>query len=336
MLLADVLLDVQDLRTEYVSGDGVTTAVDAVSFQVRAGETLGLIGESGSGKSTIGYSLLRLLPRERGRITGGHVTFRGIDLLSLGERQMRRLRGKEIAMIFQQSMSALNPVYTIGQQIAEAVRAHDGATRKSARRRAREMLETVGMPDAERRLDAYPHQLSGGLRQRAMIAVALACRPKLLIADEPTTALDVTVQAQILDLLKDIQRDTGMAILLITHDLGVVAEVADRALVLYAGRLVEEAPTRQLLSQPHMPYTKGLLQSLPQGASGGRLKTIPGQVPTLSARPHGCAFHPRCDEARQVCVEGVVGMSEVAAGHWVRCRRWRELPAGEPMWELAG
>ncbi|MDK1494774.1 ABC transporter ATP-binding protein [Sinorhizobium sp. 7-81] len=321
----DAVLRVEELQTQFLTAQGPVHAVNGVSFEIGAGETLGLLGESGSGKSTIGLSLLRLLPPGRSRIAGGRILFGGDDLVQASEERLRRLRGKDIAMIFQESLSALNPVYTVGEQIAEVIRQHERLDRRAAFRRAGEILEMVGMPDPGRRLSEYPHELSGGMRQRVVIAAALACQPKLLICDEPTTALDVTVQAQILDLISDIQRRTGMAVLFITHDLGVVAEIAHRAVVLYAGRVVEEADTPSLLAQPRMPYTQGLMRSLPQFAEGRRLAAIPGFVPNPRSMPSGCAFHPRCGEARPDCAETVPALAEAENGRRVRCLRWREI-----------
>ncbi|WP_018236164.1 ABC transporter ATP-binding protein [Ensifer sp. BR816] len=321
----DAVLRVEGLQTQFLDPKGPVNAVNGVSFEIREGETLGLLGESGSGKSTIGLSLLRLLPAGRSRIAGGRILFGDEDLVQASEERLRRLRGKDIAMIFQESLSALNPVYTVGEQIAEVIRQHERHDRRAALRRAGEILDMVGMPDSARRLGEYPHELSGGMRQRVVIAAALACQPKLLICDEPTTALDVTVQAQILDLIADIQRRTGMAVLFITHDLGVVAEVAHRAVVLYAGRVVEEADTPSLLRQPRMPYTQGLMRSLPEFAVGRRLAAIPGFVPNPRSMPSGCAFHPRCREARADCSQTVPDLTEAENGRRVRCLRWREI-----------
>ncbi|PAP98585.1 ABC transporter ATP-binding protein (plasmid) [Mesorhizobium mediterraneum] len=321
----DAILRVEELHTQFLTSHGPVHAVNGVSFEIRPGETLGLLGESGSGKSTIGLSMLRLLPPGRGRISGGRVLFGGEDLVTASEKRMRRLRGRDIAMIFQESLSALNPVYTIGEQIAEVIRQHERLDRRAAMKRAAEMLEMVGMPDPGRRLGEYPHELSGGMRQRVVIAAALACQPKLLIGDEPTTALDVTVQAQILDLIADIQHRTGMAVLFITHDLGVVAEIAHRAIVLYAGRVVEEADTQSLLARPRMPYTQGLLRSLPQFAKGHRLAAIPGAVPNPRSLPTGCAFHPRCQEAKADCAQTLPALTEAGDGRRVRCLHWHNI-----------
>ena len=298
------LLDVQDLKTHFFNEDGVTRAVDGVSFTVAPEETLGIVGESGCGKSVTALSILRLLPPRLGRTVGGRVLFEGQDLLALSERQMRDVRGNRIAMVFQEPMTSLNPVLTIGHQIAEAVRIHKGASAVAARDRAREMLELVRIPDAARRLDDYPHQFSGGMRQRVMIAMSLACDPKLLVADEPTTALDVTIQAQVLKLMLELKAKTGSAVILITHDLGVVAETCQRVVVMYAGRKVEEAPVAELFAQPAHPYTRGLLASIARGKAGGRAKRlneIPGMVPSLRDPIGGCAFAPRCRFADARC-----------------------------------
>jgi oligopeptide/dipeptide ABC transporter ATP-binding protein len=297
------LLDVRALRTTFTTANGPVTALHDVSLHIDRGETLALVGESGSGKSVTAYSIMGLLPRRTARIAGGQALFDGTDLLALDARAMQDIRGNRIAMIFQEPMSALNPVMRIGDQIAEAIRLHRQVTHAQAAERAVGLLEQVRMPSPAARAGDYPHQLSGGMRQRAMIAIALACAPDLLIADEPTTALDVTTQAQILALLKRLQAETGMAMLLITHDLGVVAETADRAAVMYAGRIVEHGDVGDLLSHPTHPYTAGLLASLAIEAlpPGARLPEIPGTVPPLSAMPPGCAFAPRCAHALPRC-----------------------------------
>jgi oligopeptide/dipeptide ABC transporter ATP-binding protein len=297
------LLDVRALRTTFTTANGPVTALHDVSLHIDRGETLALVGESGSGKSVTAYSIMGLLPRRTARIAGGQALFEGTDLLALDARAMQDIRGNRIAMIFQEPMSALNPVMRIGDQIAEAIRLHRQVTHAQAAERAVGLLEQVRMPSPAARAGDYPHQLSGGMRQRAMIAIALACEPDLLIADEPTTALDVTTQAQILALLKRLQAETGMAMLLITHDLGVVAETADRAAVMYAGRIVEHGDVGDLLSHPTHPYTAGLLASLAIEAlpPGARLPEIPGTVPPLSAMPPGCAFAPRCAHALPRC-----------------------------------
>jgi peptide/nickel transport system ATP-binding protein len=324
---AGPLLEVRDLRTVFNTDDGEVQAVNGVSFTVGEGETLGLVGESGCGKSVTAFSILRLIPSPPGKIAGGEILFRGRDLVPIPEHDMRRLRGNEISMIFQEPMTALNPVYTVGNQIMEAVRLHQKVGKDEARRRAIEMLTQVGIPSPGERVDAYPHQLSGGMRQRVMIAMALSCRPALLIADEPTTALDVTIQAQILELLKKLQADLGMAILLITHDLGVIAETADRVAVMYAGKVVEYAPVKDLFRDPRHPYTIGLMESIPRMEERReRLRVIPGTVPPPTAFPPGCPFHPRCPFAVDVCRSVDPPAEDAAPGHAVRCHRWREIP----------
>jgi oligopeptide/dipeptide ABC transporter ATP-binding protein len=291
---------VEHLTTVFDLAGGVAPAVIDVSFQVNEGETLCLVGESGSGKSVTALSILRLVQRP-GRIAGGRIVFKGRDLLTLDERAIQKVRGAEIALIFQEPMTALNPVFTIGNQIEETLMVHGVARGRAAKDRAVELLEAVSIPDPQRRVRDYPHQLSGGLRQRALIALALACSPSLVIADEPTTALDVTIQAQILDLLRDLQQRLGLGLLLITHDLGVVAEMADRVAVMYAGRIVEEAPVRELFRDPRHPYTRGLLASIPGGARGSKLQAIHGTVPPLGHLPPGCAFAPRCPNRFDPC-----------------------------------
>jgi peptide/nickel transport system ATP-binding protein len=320
------LLEVADLRTQFFSEDGITRAVDGVSFVIAPGETLGLVGESGCGKSVTALSLLRLLPRN-GRVVSGEVRFEGNDLLLLSEAEMRDIRGNRIAMIFQEPMTSLNPVHTIGEQIAEAVRIHQGLARAAAMARATEMLRLVRIPDAERRVGDYPHQFSGGMRQRAMIAMALACSPTLLIADEPTTALDVTIQAQILRLMLELKERIGAAVLLITHDLGVVAETCQRVIVMYAGRTVEQAPVLELFDHPAHPYTRGLLTSIPHGAGRRRkrLLEIPGVVPSLREPIVGCAFAPRCGLAVDACRREAPPIRAIAPGHHVACFRAEEV-----------
>ncbi|HVC58890.1 MAG TPA: ABC transporter ATP-binding protein [Acetobacteraceae bacterium] len=331
----DSLLSVQDLRVRFSTDEGVANAVDGVSFDVREGETLAVVGESGSGKSVSSLAVMGLVPRPPGEVVGGRVLFRGRDgevrdLLRLSRRALRRIRGDEIAMVFQEPMSSLNPVYTLGDQIAETVRLHQGKDRRAALRVAADMLALLGIPDPEARLAAYPHQISGGMAQRVMIAMALACRPRLLIADEPSTALDVTIQAQVLDLIARMKREIGMAVLFITHHLGVVAEIADRVTVMYAGRVVEQAPTAALFAAPRMPYTQGLLRSVPrlstEGAATQRLEAIPGDTPSPFHQPNGCSFHPRCAHALSgICDAAVPAMEACGDDHVVRCARWRML-----------
>jgi peptide/nickel transport system ATP-binding protein len=322
------LLQVEDLRTHFFSEDGVTRAVDGVSLTVGQGETLGVVGESGCGKSVTALSIMRLLPKRMARTVGGRVLFDGTDLLTLSEPAMRRIRGDRIAMIFQEPMTSLNPVHTVGGQIAEAVRIHRGASARAARARALEALEMVRMPDARRRLDDYPHQFSGGMRQRAMIAMALACDPRLLIADEPTTALDVTIQAQMLELMRALKAETGAAVMLITHDLGVVAETCQRVAVMYAGRKVEEASVLDLFDRPAHPYTRGLLASTARGKAGRtRLQEIPGMVPALNSPLPGCAFAARCAWVQPRCRAETPPLRPVFEGHLAACWRAEEVAA---------
>jgi oligopeptide/dipeptide ABC transporter ATP-binding protein len=314
------LLRVEDLRTSFHTDEGTAKAVDGVSFVVAEQETLGIVGESGCGKSVTALSILRLIPDPPGRIEGRNVEFQGRDLLDLTEKEMRRIRGNEIAMIFQEPMTSLNPVYTVGEQISEVLRLHRGVTRAEAEERAVEMLRRVRIPDPEQRVEEYPHQLSGGQRQRVMIAMALACDPALLIADEPTTALDVTVQAQILDLLRELQNEFGMAIMLITHDLGVIAEMAHRVVVMYAGVVVESGTVEQIFDGPNHPYTEGLKAAIPKlGERVERLATIPGTVPSPYEEIVGCPFQNRCPYVMDVCRREFPRLYAVGAGHEARC-----------------
>ena len=327
--MSEPLLEVIDLQTHFHTEDGVVRAVDGVSYALQPGETLAVVGESGSGKSVTALSILRLIPMPPGRIESGRIVFRGRDLLALSESEMRELRGRAISMIFQEPMTSLNPVHTCGEQVAEVVRLHERLDRAAARERALEMFRLVGIPSPEQRLDEYPHQMSGGMRQRVMIAMALACRPALLIADEPTTALDVTIQAQILDLLQRLRQELGMAVLLITHDLGVVAETADRVAVMYAGQVVEQCTTREAFRATRHPYTAGLLASLPRlGGDADRLRVIPGQVPDAAAFPSGCRFHPRCPIAVERCRRDMPTLRDVGGGHLARCFRAEEIASG--------
>ncbi|HZB24643.1 MAG TPA: ABC transporter ATP-binding protein [Vicinamibacterales bacterium] len=312
------LLRVEQLTTGFDLRGSFKPAVIDVSFALNAGETLCVVGESGSGKSLTALSIMRLV-QPPGRIAAGRIYFRGRDLLTVSEREMQRVRGAEIGLVFQEPMTALNPVFTIGSQIEETLRVHGRATRKTARAKAIELLEAVSVPEPARRVAEYPHQLSGGLRQRALIAMALACEPALLIADEPTTALDVTIQAQILDLLRELQRRLRLGLLLITHDLGVVAQMADRVAVMYAGRIVEEAPVRALFEEPKHPYTQGLIASMPGGARGTRLVAIPGTVPALGALPPGCSFEPRCPRRFEPCPSAHPGTTPVGPERGVKC-----------------
>lgn len=324
------LLEVEGLEVSFVLGRrDPLVAVDGVGFSVSAGETLAVVGESGSGKSVTALSIIQLLPRRVGKITGGSIRLAGRDLTECSEEEMRSIRGREIGMIFQEPMTSLNPVHTVGAQISEVLIQHEELSPSDARARSIEMLELVGISEPTRRVDNYPHELSGGMRQRAMIAMALACSPSLLIADEPTTALDVTIQAQILDLMEELQERLGMAIIFITHDLGVVAQMARRVVVMYAGQVVESGPVEEIFTRPRMPYTAGLIASIPRlgsGASGERLRTIPGNVPAISERPSGCRFADRCEHARSICSESEPSLQAVQGEvHVVRCVRWSEL-----------
>jgi peptide/nickel transport system ATP-binding protein len=316
------VLEIRDLVTEFRGEHGVVRAVDGVSFAIPRGKTLGVVGESGSGKSVTALSVMRLVPSPPGRIAGGSIRYAGQELLALDERALRKIRGNQISMIFQEPMTSLNPVFTVGDQVAEAVVLHQGKRRREALDVAAAMFREVGIPSPDERLGAYPHQLSGGMRQRVMIAMALACRPELLIADEPTTALDVTIQAQILELLRGLQRAMGMSLLLITHDLGVVAETCDEVVVMYAGRVVERAATDELFARPRHPYTVGLLASVPGAPSADgeapRLREIPGIVPPLHRLPRGCAFQDRCPSVQADCRAEVPPLVQLG-GAAVRC-----------------
>ena len=327
------LLEVDGLRTYFDLRHGVVKAVDGVSFALAPHETLAIVGESGCGKSITALSLMRLVPDPPGRIAGGLIKLAGVDLLTLSDEAMRGVRGKDIAMIFQEPMTSLNPVLTIGSQIAEVLLLHEPINRQQAREKSIDMLRLARIPEPEQRAREYPHQLSGGMRQRAMIAMALACNPKVLIADEPTTALDVTIQAQILDIILDLQRKLGTAIILITHDLGVVAETAQRVIVMYAGRKVEEAPVDELFARPQHPYTHGLMASIPrldlmrgeEAGASGRLQEIPGMVPALTNLPAGCVFAPRCAHAEDRCRREYPAYEEKRPRHWAACWRSTEL-----------
>jgi len=325
MQRASPLLEIEGLKTHFFTRDGVVRAVDGLSFSVAPGETLAIVGESGCGKSVTSLSILRLIASPPGRIVAGRIRFEGQDLLELSERKMRAIRGNEISMIFQEPMTSLNPVLTIGRQITETLALHRGLGPQAAEARAIEMLRLVGIAEPAQRITQYPHELSGGMRQRVMIAMALACDPKLLIADEPTTALDVTVQAQILDLMRGLKARTGTAIILITHSLGVVAEMAQRVVVMYGGRKVEEAPVEALFARPRHPYTRALLDSVPRlrsslaGIGKARLAEIQGVVPSLKEPIAGCIFAPRCLHARELCRQNYPALEEKAPAHWVAC-----------------
>ncbi len=321
---AQPLLKVEDLRVEFQTRRGAATVLNGVDFHIRGGETLCVVGESGCGKSMTALALLRLIPSPPGRISSGRVLFQGEDLLRASEDRMREVRGNRISMIFQEPMTSLNPVFSVGNQIGESLRLHAGLDARQARERSIEMLRQVGIPAPEQRVDEYPHQLSGGMRQRVMIAMALACRPDILIADEPTTALDVTVQAQIFDLLRDLQRENGTAVMLITHDMGAVAEMADRVMVMYAGRVIEQGTTEEVLGKPLHPYTQGLIDCLPELGSSQRserdeLVEIPGVVPSIWSLGTGCAFRERCKHAMPRCAEQVPPLMHTEGGHAAAC-----------------
>ncbi|CAN5913143.1 ABC transporter ATP-binding protein [soil metagenome] len=323
---AQTVLEIDDLQTHFFTAIGTVRAVDGVSYALGSGETLGVVGESGCGKSVTALSILRLVADPPGRIVGGAINFEGRNLLDLSEREMEGIRGNAISMIFQEPMTSLNPLFTVGRQVAEAVALHQGLSKREAMNKAIEMLRRVYIPEPEKRVHAYPHQLSGGMRQRVMIAMALSCNPRVLIADEPTTALDVTIQAQILDLMRELQETFGTAIILITHDMGVVAENADRVVVMYAGRKVEEAPADLLFDRPGHPYTKGLLGSIPHLDSAARsdtkrarLNEIKGMVPSLFNLPRGCSFAPRCSLASDQCRAEAPALELHGPGHWIAC-----------------
>ncbi len=322
------LLTVKDLRTYFETEDGTVKAVDGVGFELQAGETLGIVGESGSGKSVANLSIMRLIPNPPGKIVSGSIMFHGRDVLKLSSQEVRELRGKRIAMIFQDPMTSLNPFMRVSSQLMEVTRLHLGHDKQQARAHAIEMLEHVGIPDAAERVDSYPHEFSGGMRQRVMIAMALSCKPELLIADEPTTALDVTIQAQILDLIKRLKSETGASVILITHDLGVVAGMTDNVLVMYAGRIFEQAPTGELFARPANPYTRGLLRSVPDpAAEQGELYQIPGQPPDLARALEGCPFAPRCERAEDICRREFPPFVQVASNHHSLCHFANEVYA---------
>jgi peptide/nickel transport system ATP-binding protein len=321
--LAAPLLDIRGLKTHFSTDDGVVQAVDGVDIAIGAGETVGVVGESGCGKTVTALSVLKLIAMPPGRIVAGEILYQGRDLVPLGADEMDRIRAKDIAMVFQEPMTSLNPVYSVGEQIAEVLRRHERLSRKAALEKTIEMLRLVQIPNADKRINDYPHHFSGGMRQRVMIAMALACSPKLLIADEPTTALDVTIQAQILDLLADMKSRFGMAIMLITHAMGVVAETAQRVVVMYAGKVIEEAPVEQLFANPRHPYTQGLIRSIPRidtaATRKARLEAIPGVVPSLLNPPTGCRFAPRCRYAVAQCRAATPPLRDLGGGHKVAC-----------------
>jgi peptide/nickel transport system ATP-binding protein len=321
--MTDTLLDVRGLKTWFATDDGMVRAVDGVDLKIGRGETVGVVGESGCGKTVTARSILKLIDMPPGRFEGGQILWQGRDLLPLGAAEMDKIRAREIAIVFQEPMTSLNPVYTVGAQIAEVLREHEKLTRRQATNRAAEMLSLVNIPNAKARVHDYPHQFSGGMRQRVMIALALSCQPKLLIADEPTTALDVTIQAQILELMQEMKERFGMAIMLITHAMGVVAETCQRVIVMYAGKVVEEAPAVALFGNPRHPYTQGLIRSIPRVDRAAehkeRLEAIPGTVPSLLNPPPGCRFAQRCRFASDVCRQAMPPLKEVGPGHFVRC-----------------
>jgi len=321
------ILELKDLRTHFFTQDGVVKAVDGVSFEMDEGEIIGIVGESGCGKSVTALSIMRLVANPPGRIVGGEVNFQGDDLLKLDESEMRKIRGNNIAMVFQEPMTSLNPVLTVGRQLTETIELHQGLSKSQANARAVELLAMVGIPDAPRRLKDYPHQFSGGMRQRVMIAMALSCNPKLIIADEPTTALDVTIQAQILELMQDLSSQTGTALIIITHNLGVVARYAKRVIVMYAGKIIETAKAVDIYGDPRHPYTWGLLNSVPRldEARSERLEAIEGLPPNLGNLPDGCAFRSRCRFAIERCATDVPALDEVTPGHAAACWRSAEL-----------
>jgi oligopeptide transport system ATP-binding protein len=322
------LLEVKDLRTYFETEDGVVKAVDGVDFEVERGETLGIVGESGSGKSVANLSIMRLIPEPPGKIFSGQVIFNGSDILKLSTREVRSIRGKRIAMVFQDPMTSLNPFMRISKQLMEVTQIHLGHTRDQAYRHAIEMLEHVGIPDAAARVNSYPHEFSGGMRQRVMIAMALSCQPELLIADEPTTALDVTIQAQILELIKKLKADTGASVILITHDLGVVAGMTDHIVVMYAGKVFEKAPTVELFAQPGNPYTRGLLRSVPDPtAKAQKLYQIPGLPPDLARLPPGCPFAPRCERVEEICHREFPPFVKLTSDHYSLCHFANEVYA---------
>jgi len=318
------LLEVTDLRTYFFTEAGVVKAVDGISVSVEEGKTIGLVGESGSGKSVTAQSVLRIVPRP-GRIVGGTIKFDGEDLLTKSETEMRKMRGAKMAVVFQDPTTSLNPIYTVRKQLADILLLHKGLSKDQANKTALGLLEKVGIPEPESRLNAYPHELSGGMKQRIAIARALSCEPKLLFADEPTTNLDVTIQAQVLDLLKQLQKEYGMTMVMITHDMGIVADMTERVTVLYAGKVMEEADTATLFTEPKHPYTEALLKAVPSVAQTRALEVIPGNIPNLIEPPSGCVFHPRCKYAKDICMKQEPKWEKVADGHYVACHRWGEL-----------
>jgi len=318
------LLEITDLRTYFFTEAGVVKAVDGISVDVAEGETIGLVGESGSGKSVTAQSALRIVPQP-GKIVDGAIQFEGEDLLAKSENEMRKYRGPKMAVVFQDPTTSLNPIYTVEKQLTDILRLHKDLTKREARKVALNLLERVNIPEAEERLRAYPHELSGGMKQRIAIARALSCEPRLLFADEPTTNLDVTIQAQVLELLKELQKEFGMAMVMITHDMGIIADMTERVTVLYAGHVMEVADTRSIFGDPKHPYTEALLKAVPSVAQTRALEVIPGNIPNLIDPPSGCVFHPRCKYAKEVCMKEVPKLEKAGEGHYVACHRWREL-----------
>jgi peptide/nickel transport system ATP-binding protein len=322
--LENSLLEVQGLKTYFFTEAGVVKAVDDATFDVRSKETIGLVGESGSGKTVTALSALRIIPRP-GRIVAGSIKFEGTDVLAKSEDEMRQLRGPKMAMVFQDPSSSLNPVYTVERQLSDILMLHRKLTKKEASQRAEYLLELVGIQDPETRLKAYPHELSGGMKQRIAIARALSCEPTLLFADEPTTNLDVTVQAQVLELMKKLQRDLGMSMVMITHDMGIIADMTERVTIMYAGRVMEATETKTIFHEPRHPYTEALLAAVPRVDQRRILEVIPGNIPNLIEPPSGCVFHPRCKYAQQICMDSVPPLEETSKGHTVACIRWKEV-----------
>lgn len=318
------LLEITDLRTYFFTEAGVVKAVDGISVDVAAGETIGLVGESGSGKSVTAQSALRIVPQP-GKIVDGAIQFEGEDLLAKSENEMRKYRGPKMAVVFQDPTTSLNPIYTVEKQLTDILRLHKDLTKREARKVALNLLDRVNIPEPEKRLKAYPHELSGGMKQRIAIARALSCEPRLLFADEPTTNLDVTIQAQVLELLKELQKEFGMAMVMITHDMGIIADMTERVTVLYAGHVMEAADTRSIFSDPKHPYTEALLKAVPSVAQTRALEVIPGNIPNLIDPPSGCVFHPRCKYAKEICMKEVPKLEKAGEGHYVACHRWREL-----------
>lgn len=329
--MSDTILNVQGLRTYFYTYAGIVKAVDNISLDVRRGETLGVVGESGSGKTVTAQSIMRIVPPP-GKIVDGTIEFQGKNILALAERQMQQIRGKDIAYIFQDPTTTLDPVYTVGNQISEVIMRHQNLAKKDALAKTLELLRNVEIPDPEVRINQYPHELSGGTKQRIAIARALSCEPSLILADEPTTALDVTIQAQILEILKDLKNRMNLSMMLITHDMGIVAEICDRVTVLYAGQVCETGTTRQVFEKPKHPYTEALLTSVPSLAiTKEKLSVIPGNVPNLIEPPSGCRFHPRCLYAQQICTDKVPVLEPIGDGRWVHCHRWKEIDLKSPV-----